>query len=303
LIASDQHIALAGRFGLAVSGSAADRSPVKGKLRKIWCNVLPLALLVSGVGLAQQPVREDPEFQLARARMARDIISRAAEYPGLVAEPDFVAAVAAIAQIPRQEFIPAGQRADAYRSGALMIGYDQTISDAYVVAVMTAVAHARSKSNVLEVGTGSGYQAAVLSRLGAITHSIEILRPLASRARRKLKQLGLRNISIKTGDGFAGWPTYAPFDAIIVTAGASAIPAELIAELRVGGRLVMPIGAQGPLEQLVLVIKQPDGSLSRCSLGPTMFVPLTGKGERAPDLKGLYDRSLPLCYKGQTAHW
>lgn len=197
--------------------------------------------------------------------------------------------------------MPADERHEAYRDTPLSIGYKQTISDPYIVAVMTAAVRVEPGSNVLEIGTGSGYQAAVLSRIGARVHSIEIVEALAKSAAERLHRLGFANVDIKAGDGFAGWPEFAPYDAIIVTAGAAEIPPPLIAQLKVGGRLIMPIGPEWPLEQLELVTKTSDHATSRCSLGPAMFVPLTGRGARPKGLKGLYDHSVKPCYPGQTA--
>ena len=237
--------------------------------------------------------------------MVEEIRASAKEYPPLLTDPSFIAAVDAVSQIRREDFVPSDQRINAYHDTPLPIGYEQTISDPYVVAIMTAATGVRAGANVLEVGTGSGYQAAVLSRMGATVHSVEIVAPLADSAGARLHRLKFRNVSVKAGDGFEGWADFGPYDAIIVTAGAADVPLPLLAQLKVGGKLVMPLGLQGPLEQLVLVTKlseQPQG-LSRCSLGPAQFVPLTGRGQRPTGEKGLYDRSLPVCYAGQTAHF
>lgn len=192
--------------------------------------------------------------------------------------------------------MPESDRAQAYKDSPLPIGYGQTISDAYIVTVMTAALNLPPHANVLEVGTGSGYQAAVLSKLSSTVHSIEIVAPLAARAAKLLASLGMSNVTVRAGDGFRGWPEAAPFDGIIVTAGAAEIPPPLVAQLKPGGTLIMPIGPEWPLEQLLVVRKSADGKLSRCSMGPVMFVPLTGRGERPQNLKGLYDRSVPDCF-------
>ena len=220
----------------------------------------------------------------------------AKEYPRLVKTRQFAEALRAVAGVRRELFVPKADRARAYQDTPLPIGYGQTISDAYIVTVMTATLGLPPHANVLEIGTGSGYQAAILSSLAGSVHSIEIVAPLANRAAGLLKSLGMANVAIHTGDGFQGWAEAAPYDAIIVTAGGAQIPPPLIAQLKPGGTLVMPIGPDWPLEQLLMIKKAVDGELSRCSMGPVMFVPLTGRGERPQNLKGLYDRSIPDCF-------
>lgn len=249
------------------------------------------------------PVHASNALMNSQAEMVEDILKRAQEdYPGLPAESSFKGAVDAITHIDRTRFVPRSERSIANRDSSLPIGYGQVISEPYIVAVMSAALGARAGSNVLEVGTGSGYQAAVLSRLGASVHSIEIVPQLARAATKRLRRLHIEHVWIKTGDGFAGLPELGPYDAIIVTAGAAAVPAPLLDQLRSGGKLVMPVGANTIVEQLIVFTKRADGSFSRCSLGPAMFVPLTGVGE-TPDVSGLYDRTVPLCRKGQTARW
>lgn len=242
-------------------------------------------------------------FTKQRTALVAEIRRTSSEYPGLAQAPHFIAALHAIGEIPREEFVPADQRQRAYRDIPLPIGYGETISDPYIVAVMTAAVGVGSGTNVLEIGTGSGYQAAVLSVIGARVHTIEIVDALARSAADRLVRLGFRNVSVRSGDGFAGWPEFAPYDAIIVTAGAAEIPQPLIAQLKIGGKLVMPVGPEGPLEQLILVSKTGENILRRCSLGPAMFVPLTGRGARPGSTKGLYDRSVASCFPGQTAVW
>jgi protein-L-isoaspartate(D-aspartate) O-methyltransferase len=237
------------------------------------------------------------DFAHSRTAMVERIRETAAkEYPRLVETSHFGDALRVVAAMPRERFVPTGERALTYQDRPLPIGYDQTISDAYIVTVMTAALALPSGANVLEIGTGSGYQAAVLSRLARSVHSIEIVAPLAERAAKLLAGLGMTNVTVRAGDGFQGWPEAGPYDAIIVTAGAAAIPSPLVAQLKAGGTLVMPIGPASPLEQLLVVRKAADGTLSRCSMGPVMFVPLTGRGERPAGLKGLYDRSIAACF-------
>ncbi len=201
-----------------------------------------------------------------------------------------------IGRIPREEFVPAAARVYAYIPSPIQIGYDQTISDAYIPAVMTAALRLLANAETLDIGTGSGFQAAILAPLSKRVSSIEIVRPLADTARARLHRLGYRNIEVRAGDGFAGWPDHAPFDGIVVAAGAAAIPQPLLDQLKPGGRIVMPIGPSNPQEQLIVATKAADGAITRCSLGLAMFVPLTGRGERSASMHGLIDRSIPLCY-------
>ena len=220
----------------------------------------------------------------------------AADFPKLAADPHFDRTLAAVAATDRAAFVPAAERAGAYGDTPLPIGHGQTISDAFIVSVMTAAAKVEPGAAVLEIGTGSGYQAAILARLGARVHSVEIVAPLARSAARRLRHFGYRSVAVRAGDGFLGWPAFAPYDAIIVTAGAAEVPAPLLAQLRPGGTLVMPIGAQWALEQLLVVRKGMDGKLSRCTMGAALFVPLTGRGGRPDHPSGLYDRSMTECY-------
>lgn len=257
--------------------------------------------VAQGIAGCAQPT--PPKAIPDRNALLRNIAAKADEdYPGLTTEQPFRAALAAIATLDRAQFVPPGQRAAAYVDLPLEIGFGQTISDPYVVAVMTAAVGAAPGMHILEIGTGSGYQAAVLARIGARVHSIEIVPELAHAAAARLADLGFTGVSVRAGDGFLGWPDQAPFDAIIVTAGAATVPPPLLAQLRPGSKLVMPLGASTEMEQLVVITKDAVGATSRCSLGPAMFVPLTGIG-RTPDRVGIYDRSIPLCRPGQQARW
>ncbi|NNM77715.1 protein-L-isoaspartate(D-aspartate) O-methyltransferase [Sphingomonas sp. ID1715] len=208
--------------------------------------------------------------------------------------------LAVVAQVPREAFVPHALRQRAYQLTPLPIGYEQTISDAYIVAVMTAALRLPPNAEVLDVGTGSGYQAAILSPLARRVSSIEIVAPLARDAARRLRRLRYRNINVRAGDGFQGWPEHAPFDGIVVAAGAAEVPAPLLQQLKPGGRLVMPIGPSFAQEQVLVYTKKLDGGIERCSLGWAMFVPLTGRGERPPHLVGLMDRSIPLCFGAEV---
>ena len=179
--------------------------------------------------------------------------------------------------VPRERFLPPGRSSDAYRDQALPIAHGQTISQPYMVAVMSDLLGVGESDVALEVGTGSGYQAAVLSRLVRRLYSLEAIPELAHAAARRLARLGVSNVEVRTGDGAAGWPEHAPFDGIMVTAAAREVPAALVEQLAPGGRLVIPVG--GRLHQtLELLEKGADGTLTRRSLLPVAFVPLVGPG-------------------------
>ncbi|HEY7504802.1 MAG TPA: protein-L-isoaspartate(D-aspartate) O-methyltransferase [Gemmatimonadales bacterium] len=187
--------------------------------------------------------------------------------------------LAAMGAVPRHEFVPEDQRAWAYADTPLPIGHDQTISQPAVVAYMTQVINPRPGLRVLEVGTGSGYQAAVLAETGARVWTIEIFRALADEARARLQRLGYGRVQVRHGDGYAGWPGVAPFDAIVVTAGADSIPPALVRQLAPGGRLVMPVGDPRADQRLVLLVKDSEGRVASRDLLPVRFVPLL-RGER-----------------------
>jgi protein-L-isoaspartate(D-aspartate) O-methyltransferase len=187
--------------------------------------------------------------------------------------------LAAMGAVPRHEFVPEDQRAWAYADTPLPIGHDQTISQPAVVAYMTQVINPRPGLRVLEVGTGSGYQAAVLAETGARVWTIEIFRTLADEARARLQRLDYGRVQVRHGDGYAGWPGVAPFDAIVVTAGADSIPPALVRQLAPGGRLVMPVGDPRADQRLVLLVKDSEGRVASRDLLPVRFVPLL-RGER-----------------------
>ena len=185
----------------------------------------------------------------------------------------------AMRTVPRHEFVPEDQRAWAYADTPLPIGHEQTISQPAVVALMTQLVRPRPGLRVLEVGTGSGYQAAVLAATGARVWTIEIFRVLADEARARLRRLGYRAVQVRHGDGYAGWAEAGPFDAVVVTAGADSIPPALIEQLAPGGRLVMPVGDPWADQRLVLLEKDSAGRVASRDLLPVRFVPLL-RGER-----------------------
>jgi protein-L-isoaspartate(D-aspartate) O-methyltransferase len=190
--------------------------------------------------------------------------------------PKFSEAVmAAMGKVPRHRFVPFLQQSFAYDNRPLPIGEGQTISQPYIVALMTDLIDPKPHHVVLEVGTGSGYQAAVLAELVAKVYSIEIVEPLGKRAARLLEQLGYRNVAVRIGDGYRGWPEAAPFDAIIVTAAPAEIPKPLVEQLKPGGRMVVPVGAAFDVQRLLLIEKQADGTATTTQTLPVRFVPLT----------------------------
>ena len=183
----------------------------------------------------------------------------------------------ALRKVPRHEFIPENRRAYAYMNQPVAIGYGQTISQPYIVAIMTDLIEPKAGDKVLEVGTGSGYQAAILAELGVDMYSIEIIEPLAEQAEKNLKQTGYGGVHTRTGDGYYGWESAAPFDSIIVTAVASHIPPPLIKQLKPGGHMIIPIGSAFMNQYLVLVDKGGGGKVTTRQILPVSFVPLTGK--------------------------
>lgn len=207
-------------------------------------------------------------FEIARKRMVESqIIARGVSDRRVIE---------AMLKVPRHVFVEEAMAAQAYSDTPLPIGEKQTISQPYMVALMTELLELKGKEKVLEIGTGSGYQAAILAVMADRVYTVERIRPLALRARKALDSLGLLNVNIKVSDGTVGWEEEAPFDAIIVTAGAPDIPQKYVDQLKPGGRLVIPVGSQ--FEQvLVRVVKQEDGSVERENITGCRFVKLVGK--------------------------
>lgn len=185
--------------------------------------------------------------------------------------------LAAMRKVPRHAFVPQGLQDVAYADTALPIGHGSTISQPFMVAVMTDLAAVKPGERVLEVGTGSGYQAAILATLGAEVYSVEIVPQLAADAAARLQKLGFGSVKVRSGDGYKGWPEHAPFDAIIVTAGATHVPAPLVAQLKPAGRMVIPTGRGGD-QQLIIVAKDAAGAVKTSRLGAVAFVPLREPG-------------------------
>ena len=180
--------------------------------------------------------------------------------------------LAAMAKVLREEFVPMDARSDAYEDGPLPIGYDQTISQPYIVAFMTEQLRLKPSDHVLEIGSGSGYQAAILAELVAGVYTIEIVEPLAKSAEATLQRLGYRNVHVKMGDGYKGWPEEAPFDAIIVTCAPEKVPQPLVDQLKDGGRMVIPVGEQ--FAQQLYLLEKKSGQLKESATLPVRFVPM-----------------------------
>jgi protein-L-isoaspartate(D-aspartate) O-methyltransferase len=183
-----------------------------------------------------------------------------------------------MAKVPREEFIPVDARADAYEDGPLPIGYDQTISQPYVVAFMTEQLRPKPSDRVLEIGSGSGYQAAILAELVADVYTMEIVEPLAKSAEATLQRLGYNNVHIKAGDGYKGWPEEAPFDAVIVTCAPEKVPQPLVDQLKEGGRMVIPVGER--FAQQLYLLEKKDGQLKKSVTLPVRFVPMLRDTEK-----------------------
>ena len=226
------------------------------------------------VAIAGQAAAADPET-VARLSMVRTIEVIARESTGGATPATLDTAVLeAMRRVPRHAFVPIAQRPLAYDNRPLPIGYGQTISQPYIVALMTDLLRLPPRARALEIGTGSGYQAAVLAELGHQVYTIEIVSDLAKQAATRLSDLGYDAVHVRQGDGYYGWPEAAPFDGIVVTAAASQIPPPLLDQLKPGGRMVIPIDAAFLVQQLMLIQKRADESIHTEALLPVAFVPL-----------------------------
>ncbi len=229
------------------------------------------------IGLLPSPPVAAWDMAKERQAMVTEVVSIArAVGAGLGKESMDPRVLDALGRVPRHEFVSALLRFHAYDNRPLPIGHGQTISQPYIVAAMTDLLQVAAGDSVLEIGTGSGYQAAVLAELGAKVSSIEIVEPLAREAAERLRRLGYANIATKIGDGYHGWPERGPFDAIVVTAAANHVPPPLVRQLKPGGRMVIPVGAPFQPQQLLLVEKRHSGMVTTRQLMPVRFVPLTG---------------------------
>lgn len=232
---------------------------------------LGLASFIAALALAQD------NFAERRAAMVNEIRDLTVTLQAETGIPKLDPRVlAAMERVPRHEFVPPGERERAYQNRPLPIAHGQTISQPYIVALMTHLMRIEPDDVVLEVGTGSGYQAAVLAELARHVYTIEIVEPLGKQAAQRLKALGYENITARIGDGYQGWPSEAPFDAIMVTAAPDHVPRPLIEQLKNNGRMVLPVGGNFLSQQLVVVEKKPDGRIETQQVIPVRFVPLTG---------------------------
>jgi protein-L-isoaspartate(D-aspartate) O-methyltransferase len=213
----------------------------------------------------------------ARARLIEELRAQRSQLAGELGSATFDERVlAALGRVLRHEFVPDPLKSRAYENRPLPIGGGQTISQPFIVALMTELLRLKPGDRVLEVGTGSGYQAAVLAELVDRVYTIEIDPELGGRAAETLSRLGYSRVTARIGDGYHGWSEHAPFDAVIVTAAPSSIPPPLLAQLKPGGRLVIPVGEAFAVQSLMLVTKQPNGRIASEEILPVAFVPLTG---------------------------
>jgi len=238
-----------------------------------WFIVIGLILLLFSSHVIAEDVFQRQRQELVNIIKADVVMTRDFLDQGLLDER----VLNAIGKVPRHEFVPADQRPYAYENRPLSIGYGQTISQPYIVAVMTDLLKPKKTDRALEVGTGSGYQAAILAELVDSVYTIEIVKELGEKAADNLNKSGYNTVHTRIGDGYYGWETGAPFDAIIVTAVASHIPPPLIKQLKPGGRMVIPVGDQFMMQYLVLVTKDVDNKITTRQILPVRFVPLTGK--------------------------
>jgi protein-L-isoaspartate(D-aspartate) O-methyltransferase len=215
------------------------------------------------------------DYAAQRARLVLEVDATYAATRAETGLPAMSPAVrAALGKVERHRFVPAAQQSLAYRNHPLPIGSGQTISQPYIVALSTDLIAPQAGQRVLEIGTGSGYQAAMLAEIVAQVYSIELVPSLGKEAAARLRALGYANVEVRIGDGYAGWPEQAPFDAIVVTAAAPRVPQALVDQLKPGGRMVIPVGASHEAQELLLLVKRADGSVEKRSVLPVRFVPL-----------------------------
>lgn len=257
---------------------------------------------IGAFGLAALPVcraQTDEEFRAARLRMVDNELAREGiTHPGVLD---------AMRQVPRHRFVDEGLQGRAYTDQALSIGHKQTISPPFIVAYMTQMIDPKPTDRVLEIGTGSGFQAAILSPLVKDVYTIEIVEPLGKQAAERLNRMGYRNVHARVGDGYQGWPEAAPFDKILVTCSPEAVPKPLVEQLREGGKMIIPLGER--YQQVFYLLEKQEGKLVKTRLIPTLFVPMTGISEEQrkvrPDPKSprLLNGGFEYEADGLADHW
>ena len=226
--------------------------------------------------VADRNTADKDSHGLARLLMVEEIRAMARETGDYPTRAISEGVLSIMAKVPRHRFVPEEEAYSAYYNHPLPIGHGQTISQPYIVALMTELLAPGREDSVLEVGTGSGYQAAILAEMAGKVYSMEIIEPLAARAAKLLGELGYANVQMKHGDGNHGWLEHAPFDGIIVTAAADHVPQQLLDQLKPGGRMVIPVGGRTYVQELLLITKTPDGVAHQRNILPVSFVPLTG---------------------------
>lgn len=234
---------------------------------RVGQNLLLVGVIASGCGQKSQP---STDFAAQRQQMVQQQVMARGIKDARV--------LAAMTKVPREEFVSPDSRALSYEDGPLPIGYDQTISQPYIVAFMSEQLRPQPADRVLEVGTGSGYQAAVLAELVSDVYSIEIVEPLAKSAEATLQRLGYKNIHLRVGDGYKGWPEAAPFDAIIVTCAPDNVPQSLVQQLKDGGRMVIPVGDR--FAQQLYLLEKKNGQLKQSATLPVRFVPMKSEAPK-----------------------
>jgi protein-L-isoaspartate(D-aspartate) O-methyltransferase len=262
-----------GQTAGTVGGQPASRSqPARASLAETFPDVAR-----DSDGRLRWPRPRSAERQSERDRLVDRYIARGGPFSDAVSDERVVAAMRAV---PRHEFVPANHQNSAYDDTPLPIGHGQTISQPYIVALMTELLEVKQGDKVLEIGTGSGYQAAVLSELTPYVYSIEIVKPLYEEVVERFKRLGYKTIQTRLGDGYDGWEQQAPFDGIVVTCAAGHVPPPLWEQLKPGGRMVIPIGGVYDTQRLVVLTKREDGGRKSRNVLPVRFVPMTGKIEK-----------------------
>ncbi len=255
--------------------------------QRLWFLVGLLVLVAYGSSATAQ--QEDPYERARQLMVQREVVGRGIRNRRVIA---------AMGKVPRHEFVPEQYRKYAYDDAAIPIDYGQTITSPFVVAYMTEQLDPKPSDRVLEIGTGSGYQASVLSQLVADVYTIEIVEPLGQRAAKTISRLGYTNVHFKIGDGYKGWPEFAPFDKIIVTCSPEKVPPALVSQLRDGGRLIVPLGQR--FQQSLYLFHKVDGHLQRQKLEATFFVPMTGQAEQLRRNKGA---KVPQVVNGSFEHF